>query len=313
VWPPTTRAYRTYSPTIPRLYITICLQVLMYTSLKYDMFLILDRTLQRFPLSYAEGWTPAFLDRTEQLFMTLIKLTMNPPLLDLAERFNTSLATVYNIIITHIFALHEVFYEGMIEGKIPSLLKCKGSLPACFGDFNSCRLIIDATEISQDIPGHDMHLQACTYSNYKSTHTVKSVTGVAPNGAIVYISKLYPGSTSDVAIVEHSRLLSNLEPGDMVLADKGFTIHKLLPPGVHLNIPPFLIGKSQYTPAEVQLCRRIGRARIHVERANERIKNYSILKHIPHAYRNISSKLFQVCCVLVNFQDPLLQEIARRQ
>ena len=46
-----------------------------------------------------------------------------------------------------------------------------------------------------------MRLQASTYSGYKNSLTVKSVTGVAPNGVLVFVSKLYPGSTSDVAIV----------------------------------------------------------------------------------------------------------------
>lgn len=79
---------------------------------------------------------------------------------------------------------------------------------------------------------------------------------------------------------------------------------------VPLNIPPFLIGKSQYTADEVKLCRRIARSRIHVERTNERIKNFAILKHIPHQYRFLSIKIFQLCCALVNFQDPLTKEIA---
>lgn len=284
--------------------------MLMYTSLKHDVFQIIDEYLQRFNVKYVDGWTPSFLSKSDQLLMTLIKLNMNPPLLDLAERFCTTTTTVNNIVTTYIFLMHEVLYEGHIEGKIPSLVKCKSSMPASFGDFSCCRLVIDATEISQDVPGSDMKAQSQTYSSYKNCHTVKSVTGVAPNGSLVYISKLYPGNTSDVAIVEHSRLLNNMQSGDMLLADKGFTIHRLLPPGVHLNIPPFLLGKSQFTPEEVQLCRKIGRSRIHVERANERIKNFAILQHIPHQYRFLSTKLFQVCCTLVNCQDPLLQEIA---
>jgi hypothetical protein len=121
--------------------------------------------------------------------------------------------------------------------------------------------VVDATEMTQDVPGNNMSAQSQTYSNYKNNHTVKCVIGVAPNAAIVFVSKLYPGSTSDVAIVEHSKLLDNMKPGDMILADKGFTIHKLLPQGVHLNIPPFLTGKSQFTPSEVQLCRKIARSR----------------------------------------------------
>ena len=164
-----------------------------------------------------------------------MKLKLNSPILDIAERFSTSTATVHNIVITHIFALHEVFFEGMIHSKMPSLLKCKSSMPASFGNFSCCRLVIDATEVTQDVPGQAMNAQSQTYSSYKNRQTVTSVTGVAPNGAAVYVSKLYPGSTSDVAIVEHSNMLAQLSPGDMVLADKGFTIHPLLPSGVHLN------------------------------------------------------------------------------
>ena len=50
---------------------------------------------------------------------------------------------------------------------------------------------------------------------------MKSVTGVASNGALVFVSKLYPGSTSDVAIVEHSRVMEQLVAGDLILATEG--------------------------------------------------------------------------------------------
>ncbi|XP_033744337.1 uncharacterized protein LOC117330224 [Pecten maximus] len=284
-------------------------KMLMYTSLKAEKFIIIDAT-QRFPLNYVDGWTPGIISKSDQLLMCLMKLKLNSPLLDLAERFCTSKTTIHNIFITFIFALHEVFFQGMIENNIPSLLKCKSSMPASFGDFSCCRLVIDATEVTQDVPGQDMKAQSQTYSSYKNRHTVKSVTGVAPNRAVVYVSKLYPGSTSDVAIVEHSNMLAQLSPGDLILSDKGFTIHPLLPPGVHLNIPPFLKDKGQYTPAEVQVCRKIARSRIHVERVNERIKNFEILSHIPQQYRHISTKIFQVCSMLVNFQEPMIAEIA---
>lgn len=244
----------------------------MYTSLRPDMFQAIDEMMRRFTIKYIDGWTPSFISQSDQLLMTLMKLTMNTPLLDLAERFNTSATSVNNIVTSQICAMHEVLFEGLVENNIPSLQKCKGSMPTSFGDFSSCRIVLDATEITQDVPGNDMRLQASTYSGYKNSHTVKSVTGVAPNGALVFASKLYPGSTSDVAVVEHCGILNQMSPGDMILADKGFTIHKLLPQGVHLNIPPFLTAKSQYTPAEVQLCRKIAKSRIHVERAMKELK-----------------------------------------
>ncbi|XP_069103467.1 uncharacterized protein [Argopecten irradians] len=70
-------------------------KMLMYTSLKADMFAVIDTTLQRFPLTYVDGWTPATFSRTDQLLMTMMKLKLNPPLLDIAERFCTSKATVH--------------------------------------------------------------------------------------------------------------------------------------------------------------------------------------------------------------------------
>ena len=55
----------------------------------------------------------------------------------------------------------------------------------------------------------------------------------------LFSSDIYPGSTSDVAIAEHSNLLEQFSTGDLLIADKAFTIHSLLPAGVNLNIPPF--------------------------------------------------------------------------
>ena len=114
-----------------------------------------------------------------------------------------------------------------------------------------------------------------------------------------------------MAIVDHSKMLQHFEAGDLILADKGFTIYKLLPQGVSLNIPPFLRGKSYFTPEEAKMSQKIARAHIHVERANEWIKN-EILGHISSNHRPLATKIFQVCCCLVNLQDPLIREISEK-
>ena len=261
------------------------------------------------PLNYFYGWTPRSVPFPDQVLMALMKIRLNCRDLDLADRFGVSRATVSNIVKTVICALHECLFVGVVNEKIPSQLKCKGSLPSSFNNFVSARVAMDATEITQDVPS-DLNSQSASYSSYKSRHTVKAVTCVAPNGAVVYISELYPGSTSDIAIVEHSKLLENFQDGDLILADKGFNIYHSLPQGVSLNIPPFLKNKSCFTAAEAEMCFKISKARIHVERANERIKNYEILRHISANYRTMSTKIFQLCCCLVNLQAPLLKEIA---
>ena len=286
--------------------------MLLYTSVPYDVFTFIITILSTFRITYFYDWNVTSLSIEQQLLLTLMKFKLNLRDLDLATRFCVSRPTISNVINTFIHVLHELFFEGILSRGIPSLKKCKALMPDCFtGEFLSTRVAIDATEITMDVP-QDLDKQAAAYSNYKSRHTVKAVTGVAPNAALVYCSPLYPGNTSDVAIVEHTGLLEQFKPGDLILADKGFTLHERLPVGVHLNIPPFLSGKSQFTKQEARLCAKIAKARIHVERANERLKNFEILSHIPHHYRLLSTKIFQICCCLVNLQAPLLKEIARK-
>ena len=78
--------------------------------------------------------------------------------------------------------------------------------------------------------------------------------------------------------------------------------------GARLNIPPFLRGKSQLTENELVVTRHIASLRIHVERAMERIKNFHIFyKSIPVSLTDIANRFFFVCCVLTNFQQPLVK------
>ena len=74
--------------------------------------------------------------------------------------------------------------------------------------------------------------------------------GVAPNGVITLASKLFPGSVSDKEMVIQSQVLEQTRPGDIVMADKAFLIHDIMPTGVGLNIPPFLV-RLQFIPHEV--------------------------------------------------------------
>eukprot|EP00064_Thunnus_orientalis_P006289 superscaffoldBa00000650_g6305 len=92
--------------------------------------------------------------------------------------------------------------------------------------------------------------QSHLYSQYKGRTTLKVLIGVAPNGVITFTSDLYGGSASDKAITADCGLLQHLQPGDMVMADKGFTIRDILPEGVLLNILSFLVN-GQFTQEEV--------------------------------------------------------------
>ncbi len=161
--------------------------MLLYTSFPPDVFQLLVNMVNRMsPFNYYPGWTVSCFTVEDQLLMTLMKLRLNCKDLGLAVRFNTSRGTVSNIINTFICVLYELLFEGVLQSVgIPSQLNCKGSLSKSVDDFSCARIAIDATEIIQDVPS-DMNCQAFSYINYKSRHTVKAVTCVAPNASLVY-------------------------------------------------------------------------------------------------------------------------------
>ena len=90
----------------------------------------------------------------------------------------------------------------------------------------------------------------------------------------LFHSQAYGGRISDKELRKRSKLLEKLEPGDSVMADRGFEIDDIVPSGVRVNIPPFLDKRPQLEPHEVTKTRRIATLRIHVERAIEWIKNF---------------------------------------
>jgi hypothetical protein len=55
---------------------------------------------------------------------------------------------------------------------------------------------------------------------------------------VTFISRLWGGNVSYRHIVQHDEFLSKLCPGDVIMADKGFTVEDLLPTDMGLNMPP---------------------------------------------------------------------------
>ena len=94
---------------------------------------------------------------------------------------------------------------------------------------------------------------------------------------------MFEGDVNEVQIFKECGILRYLNPGDVVMADRGFTVRGLLNPRqVILKIPSFLKGRTSLTAAENLEMRRIAKARIHVERFNERLKQLGLLRGNYH-------------------------------
>lgn len=175
-------------------------------------------------------------------------------------------------------------------------------------DFEDTRGIMDGTEI---------HIQRCknpevqqsTFSHYKNDTTVKAVVTNTPGGLFSHCSELYGGSTSDRQMIERSRIPNLCEPGDLIMADKGFTVQDIFAPyGVSVLIPNF--KKNGYIPLKALLeDRKLSKYRVHVERIIGLLKTYKILSTKLNHYRvPIATAITQVCVMLCNFRECIMKK-----
>ncbi len=173
--------------------------------------------------------------------------------------------------------------------------------------YPALRCTLDCTEIFIERP-RNMELQALTWSDYKKHNTAKYLIAIAPNGMITFLSGGWGGRTSDKHIVVHSGFLDLIDPGDVVLADRGFTIaSELLMRGAKLEIPPPSSGCEQQTASDVGRTKKITNTRIHVERAIGRLKWFGILKNtLPITLIPVLDDIMSVCAELCNLLPPLV-------
>ncbi|XP_077557921.1 uncharacterized protein LOC144173312 [Haemaphysalis longicornis] len=256
--------------------------------------------------SRREAGRPTVLSAENQLFLVLVCLRLGLFQKDLGHRFNVHQSTVSRIFNEWV---NLMFHRLGDLPMWPSRHVVDKHMPKEFMEKHShTRVIIDATEIKCEVPSSFV-LQSETYSNYKSANTFKGLVGVSPDGTLTFVSGLFTGCVSDRELVKCSGLLSRpFDKGDVVMADKGFTIKDLLEPiGVHLNMPPFL-RNGQFSEDDVAKTEEIASLRIHVERRIQRIKSFHIFdRRIPITIAPLANQIWTVCALLTNYQTPLMK------
>eukprot|EP00117_Sycon_ciliatum_P015780 scpid88479/ scgid15497/ Putative nuclease HARBI1; Harbinger transposase-derived nuclease len=211
------------------------------------------------------------LDPEFELFVVLAILKRGFQQRDLGYRLGISQPTVSRIWSTWLRVLHDRLVQVPIWLPRSSI---EEDLPECFREtFPSTRVVLDCTEFFIEMPS-SFRAQSETFSSYKHHrgNTAKALVAIAPHGAVLFASKLYVGRQTDKAIVQHSGLVSKLESGDVVMADRGFLIGDLLPDGVSLVTPSFMEDRPQLPLPEEAASRKLSSCRIHVERIIRRIK-----------------------------------------
>lgn len=246
------------------------------------------------------------LQPIDEFFLVLTRLRLGLFERDLSHRFNVSISTVSDIVITWINFLYIEMgsWPLWIEHSV-----IRENLPSVFrGEYEDTIAIIDCTEFKCEVP-KDPVKQSEFYSEYKSHDTFKGLIGISPHAAVTFVSQLYGGHISDREITVESGLCNFLKRGDKLMADKGFNIQDILAKyGVVLFVPPKRKpGQIQFTEKQVLETQRIARVRIHVERAISRVKGWHIFDQvIPLSLHGSINQIWTICCLLVNFQNPTL-------
>ena len=207
----------------------------------------------------------------DELFLVLIRLRLGLFLQDLANRFRVSPSVVSRIFQKwlDVMCARLTFLISWPTREINL-----HNMPAVFKQiYPSCICIIDCSEIFIETP-KNFDARSKTYSNYKKHNTVKFLIGITPNGTISFLSQCWGGRVSDKNLTQESDFFNLVEPGDTVLADRGFTIaDDLAVHGVRLEIPAFTHGKGQLSQRDVELSKQLSKVRIHVERVIGNLKN----------------------------------------
>lgn len=90
-----------------------------------------------------------------------------------------------------------------------SAAEVKFNLPEEFSDFPDTQVIIDCTELRCQTPSSPL-IQSEMYLSYKSHCTMKGLIGIAPHGAVTFVSQLYAGSMSDKEIFKQCGIAKRL-------------------------------------------------------------------------------------------------------
>ncbi|XP_011402769.2 PREDICTED: uncharacterized protein LOC100634182 [Amphimedon queenslandica] len=285
--------------------------VLLYTGLpSWPVFMHTFQFVSKFV-------TPSLvLSLEDEMLLTLLRLRLDLTLNDLAVRFAVSLPTVSRIFDKWIDALYACL-QFLI--KWPSGEICTQNMPPFIKElYPARRCIIDCTEIFIEKPSGYV-TRSKTFSNYKKHNTAKLLIAITPSRSISFVSKCWGGKVSDKVLTpQESGFLSLLERGDVVLADRGFTISDDVGlVGAKLEIPAFTRGKGQLSQRDVEMTKNLSHVRVHVERVIGLLKmKYKILKGtlpiciLKHkSDSNVANidKIVTVCAALTNLSKCIIK------
>ncbi|XP_031591100.2 uncharacterized protein LOC116316630 [Oreochromis aureus] len=246
------------------------------------------------------------LQPIDELFLFQMYLAAGLEERDLANRFGIHPFTVSCIISSWTTYLYTLLGSVCIWIDAEDI---KAHLPDDFKDFPDTQVIVTCTELKCQIPSSTL-LQREMFS--KSHCTMKGLIGMAPHGAVTFVSSLYQGSISDKELFRRSGLVDHLTEDMAIMVDEGFLMSDCVDWKVYC--PAFLSQNSQMLAHSGFKRQKIARLSAHVERVSRRVKENKLFDSvIPLSIAGSIKEIFTVACLLINYQNkPLVRARAKK-
>jgi len=248
------------------------------------------------------------LDTRNRLLLTLAKVKVNMTFSALSELFHLAVSTTVSYFQSTLEILRKVLDQFVYW---PSKETVICNLPPQFDKFRGTRVVVDCAEIPVQCCQKCLKCRFCMYSNYKGRYTIKFLIGISPHGLIIFLSHFYGGRSSDKFIFSESGLLDLCECHDGVMVDKGFHVDDICNDyAVQLIRPPFLRQTSgKFTRAEGVANTNVAKARVHVERAIQRLRNFGVMVgQVTWGLLPYMDDLLHIVSALVNLSSPIIKD-----
>lgn len=222
------------------------------------------------------GTTGCCISDKDAVLLTFMKLYHNLSYLVIGVLFGIHQTTASDIFKTSLEILGAIFSRGIYWPEKESVMQI---LTKHSSGFRDCRMVLDCIEIPLRKP-EEMESKFLMYSSYESKYIAKVLVCETPGGHISYVSPAYCGRVSDTFVTKESDLLGRCLPYIYsVMVDKGFLINELcLEHRIKLVRSPSLHNKQKLNRQEATKNQDIADARVHVERAIQRMKLFKILR-----------------------------------
>lgn len=245
------------------------------------------------------------LQPIDELFLFQMCLAAGLEERDLADRFGIHPLTVRCIISSWTNYLYTLLGSVCIWIDTEDI---KAHLPDAFKDFPDTQVIVTCTELkcqtaSSTLPQREM---------FSTSHcTMKGLIGMAPHGAVTFVSSLYQGSISDKELFRRSGLADLLTEDMAIVVDEGFLMSDCVDWKVYC--PAFLSQNNQMLAHSGFQRQEIERLSAHVESVIRRVKENKLLDLvIPLSIAGSIKEIFTVACLLINYQNkPLVRARAK--